>query len=210
MQKYGFGLMAVALLISGCSTSSAMKARVTSVEQRVSQLEETTTQQQVATIEMKQELRTTQTQAAEATQMAHIARDIAAGSARQEEVRRVTIYFDHSSSTVTEDSQKMIDGIVEELLANPEMGACIIGYTDGSGDPLFNDWLASRRAEKVRQSLVARMGTDVLRVASIGLGSSRPIADNESQDGRRQNRRVEISLVRPEMGPASQLTLDGE
>ena len=90
------------------------------------------------------------------------------------------------------------------------MGACIIGYADGSGDPTFNDWLASRRAEKVRQSLAARMGTDVLRIAAIGLGSSRPIADNESLDGRRQNRRVEISLVRSQAQSANQLTQGSE
>jgi outer membrane protein OmpA-like peptidoglycan-associated protein len=199
MQKYGLGLMAVALLLSSCSGSASMKARVTTVEQRITQLEETTTQQQVATMEVKQELRVTQAQAAEATQMAQLARDIASGNMRNEEVRRVTIYFDHSSSAVTEEAQKMVDGIVEELMANPDMGACIIGYADGSGDPTFNDWLASRRAEKVRQNLVSRLGNDFLRVASIGLGTSRPIADNESIDGRRQNRRVEISLVRPQL-----------
>ena len=199
MQKYGLGLMAVALLLSSCSGSASMKARVTTAEQRITQLEETTTQQQVATMEVKQELRATQAQAAEATQMAQLARDIASGNMRNEEVRRVTIYFDHSSSAVTEDAQKMVDGIVEELMANPDMGACIIGYADGSGDPVFNDWLASRRAEKVRQNLVSRLGNDFLRVASIGLGASRPIADNESIDGRRQNRRVEISLVRPQL-----------
>jgi len=197
MQKYGLGLLAVVVLLSGCSTSSSMKARVTAVEQRVNQLEETSTQQQIETAEVKHEMQSTRSQVAEATQLAQIAHDLSSGSFRKEEVRRVTLYFDHSSSVVSNDAQKMLDGVVEELLANPNMAACVIGYTDASGDPKFNDWLASRRAEKVRQQLVSRLGTDVMRVACIGLGATRPIADNETKDGRRQNRRVEVSLVRP-------------
>jgi len=197
MQKYGLGLVAVVVLLSGCSTSSAIKARVTAVEQRVNLLEETTTQQQIETVEVKQEVQSTRGQVAQAAQLAQIAHDLASNSFRKEEVRRVTLYFDHASSTVTAESQEMIDGVVEELLANPTMAACVIGYTDASGDPKFNDWLAERRAEKVRQHLVSGLGTDVLRVAAIGLGAARPIADNESPEGRRQNRRVEVSLVRP-------------
>ena len=202
MQKYGLGLVAVVVLLSGCSTSSAIKARVTAVEQRVNQLEETSTQQQIDTVEIKQELQTTRGQVAKATQLAQIANDLAAGSMRKEEVRRVTLYFDHSSSIVNAEAQEMIDGVVEELKANASMAACVIGYTDASGDPVFNDWLAERRAEKVRQQLVSSLGTDVLRVAAIGLGAARPIADNETADGRRQNRRVEVSLVRPASKPA--------
>jgi len=198
MRKLGMGLVAVAALLSGCSSSTALKARVTAVEQRVTQLEESSTQQQIEALEMQQTMETTRTQAIEAARLATIARDLAAGSARKEEVRRVTVYFDHSSSILTEDAQKMIDGVAEELLTNPQMAACVIGYTDASGDPKFNDWLAERRGEKVRQALVSRMGVDVLRVASVGLGATRPIADNETPDGRKQNRRVEISLVRPQ------------
>jgi outer membrane protein OmpA-like peptidoglycan-associated protein len=197
MQKDGLGLVAVAVLFASCSPSSSMKARVTAVEQRVNQLETTSTQQQIDSVELRQELQSTRGQAAAATQLAQIAHDLASGSFRKEEVRRVTLYFDHSSSTVNGESQKMLDGVVDELLANPMTAACVIGYTDASGDPKFNDWLATRRAERVRQVLVSRLGTDVLRVASIGLGATRPIADNETTDGRRQNRRVEVSLVRP-------------
>jgi outer membrane protein OmpA-like peptidoglycan-associated protein len=199
-------MLVVAVLLSGCSGSSALKARVTAVESRITRLEETSTQQQIEAMEVQEQLQATRNQAARATQLAEIARDLASGSMRREEVRRVTVYFDHSSSTINPEAQKMIDGVVEEMATHPEMAACVIGYTDASGDPKFNDWLATRRADKVRQALVSGSSGDVLRVAAVGLGATRPIADNETIEGRRQNRRVEISLVRPKASTQAQIS----
>jgi outer membrane protein OmpA-like peptidoglycan-associated protein len=210
MQKVGSGLLVVAVLLSGCSGSSALKAHIKGIDKRVAQLEEASTQQQIEAMEVQEQLQTTRAQVTQATHLAEVARDLAAGSFRREEVRRVTVYFDHASSTITAKAQKMIDGVIEEMGKNPELAACVTGFTDASGDPKFNDWLATRRANKVRQALVSRSSVDVLRVACVGLGSSRPIADNETIEGRRQNRRVEISLVRPKASDNSQLSHKGE
>ena len=67
------------------------------------------------------------------------------------------------------------------------------GYTDSYGNYFYNQKLSQLRANIVKSYLVAH-GIDVSRISAIGLGSANPMADNENEEGRSQNRRVEIKL----------------
>lgn len=70
----------------------------------------------------------------------------------------------------------------------------VTGYTDSVGGYQANEALSSRRADSVGQYLLAN-GVQPARVQTIGAGSSSPVASNTTEDGRAQNRRVEIKLV---------------
>lgn len=71
------------------------------------------------------------------------------------------------------------------------------GHTDDTGNPGFNDQLSLRRAEAVRAAMIQR-GVAPERLVAAGLGQSRPVGDNATEDGRARNRRIEIRIVRPD------------
>jgi outer membrane protein OmpA-like peptidoglycan-associated protein len=84
-----------------------------------------------------------------------------------------------------------IDRVVSVLKEHPEMHALVEGHTDSRGSDMANEKLSKERADAVKQALVAR-GIEESRIDANGIGESRPIADNETAEGREQNRRVEI------------------
>ncbi len=66
----------------------------------------------------------------------------------------------------------------------------IAGHTDGVGDPEENQRLSEARAEAVRDYLVSH-GIDASRVEAVGYGDTQPVASNDTDEGRAQNRRIE-------------------
>jgi len=69
----------------------------------------------------------------------------------------------------------------------------IEGHTDSSGDPVLNQNLSQSRARAVQNYLVAN-GIDEPRLDAVGFGPDRPVADNETEEGRALNRRIEFTL----------------
>jgi len=70
------------------------------------------------------------------------------------------------------------------------------GHTDNTGNPAFNDQLSLRRAEAVRAAMIER-GVPSGRLVAAGYGQNNPVGDNNTEDGRARNRRIEIRIVRP-------------
>jgi outer membrane protein OmpA-like peptidoglycan-associated protein len=70
----------------------------------------------------------------------------------------------------------------------------VAGHTDATGSTEFNQALSQLRAEAVRNALIAQ-GVDPTRLRAVGYGEGRPIADNETEEGRARNRRVELTLT---------------
>jgi len=64
------------------------------------------------------------------------------------------------------------------------------GHTDSRGSDAYNIDLSTRRAAAVKQKLAADYGIDAERISSVGYGESRPIASNQTDEGRARNRRV--------------------
>ncbi len=80
---------------------------------------------------------------------------------------------------------------------HPKLTAYIEGHTDSAGPDEINLALSKARAEAVRQALIER-GVPPERLAAEGAGESRPIADNATATGRRENRRVEVYMIEQE------------
>ena len=70
----------------------------------------------------------------------------------------------------------------------------ITGYTDNLGEPDYNSKLSLQRAEAVRDSLIS-LGADPSRFEVSGAGEAKPIADNDTDEGRAKNRRVEVAVI---------------
>ncbi|MEM1202798.1 MAG: OmpA family protein [Acidobacteriota bacterium] len=108
-------------------------------------------------------------------------------------VRLRSIRFASASDRLLPESERVLDRIAR-LLRDHDAGIEVQGHTDASGNAEFNQRLSQQRAEAVRNALVAR-GVDGVRLRATGFGSSRPVADNDTAEGRRQNRRVEFQIL---------------
>ncbi|WP_234981488.1 OmpA family protein [Fontimonas thermophila] len=95
---------------------------------------------------------------------------------------------------LTEASRKILDEVAESLKNQPNVRVEIGGHTDSIGNDAYNHILSQQRAEAVRQYLISR-GVSGDRLVAMGYGEFRPVASNETPEGREQNRRVEFKLI---------------
>ena len=113
-----------------------------------------------------------------------------------EEEGFVTLYinFDSGKYTIKPESYKIIDDIAAALRAKPDMKVKLEGHTDNVGNARANKKLSDDRAKAVMNAIVAK-GIDSSRLVAEGFGLEKPIADNNTAEGRAQNRRVELVRV---------------
>lgn len=107
------------------------------------------------------------------------------------------VEFQNGRDTLKVSSYAVLDEVRAFLNAHPEVARVTIeGHTDDRGDASVNQSLSERRARAAMQWLTDR-GIASERLQSAGFGSTRPRADNETVEGRRANRRVELHIVPP-------------
>lgn len=104
------------------------------------------------------------------------------------------INFETGKSTIMPDSQHIIDELAKMLKENSTLTILIEGHTDNVGSAASNQQLSEQRAESVKKALVQK-GISAHRMATIGFGQSRSVADNGTDEGRAKNRRVEIRKI---------------
>ncbi len=103
------------------------------------------------------------------------------------------ILFDFNKSTLRSESFPELDKVVKILKNNTQYTIEISGHTDIIGNKSYNLNLSSERAKSVATYLESK-GIDKKRITSVGFGSTQPIADNGTEEGRQSNRRVEFML----------------
>lgn len=116
---------------------------------------------------------------------------------REGEGIRVTmdsgILFSTGSSTLTSTSRTNIEKLARILNQYNDTHVMVEGHTDNTGSEAINQTLSERRAESVSKLLVA-YGVAERRLSTVGYGQSRPVASNDSEFGRKSNRRVEVLI----------------
>ena len=106
--------------------------------------------------------------------------------------------FDFDSSKLKHTADKQLDEVVDFAVKYPDANLAVTGYTDSTGSKKYNLKLSERRAESVKAYLVKK-GVAADRISTRGDGEANPVASNKTNEGRAQNRRVEItSVVREE------------
>jgi general secretion pathway protein A len=110
-------------------------------------------------------------------------------------VRKIVIYFNHNSNDLPEKTYRTLDRIASALQENQGMEITVKGYTDSSGSLSYNVSISKFRANIIKTYLAGK-GINPARITALGLGPENPIASNETAEGRRQNRRVEIEFNR--------------
>lgn len=104
------------------------------------------------------------------------------------------IFFDTDKYELKEKSTPELQKMLRLLNENPQVRIQVSGHTDNVGASDYNQQLSLKRATSVYQYLIDH-GVDRKRVLFQGFGATRPVADNNTEAGRQQNRRIEVAIV---------------
>jgi OOP family OmpA-OmpF porin len=102
------------------------------------------------------------------------------------------IYFDFNKADVKPESEPSLKEIAKLLKQTPKLNLYVVGHTDNVGSMSANIDLSQRRAQAVIQVLTTKHGVDKKRLEAYGVGPLCPAAPNKTDEGRAQNRRVEL------------------
>jgi OOP family OmpA-OmpF porin len=107
------------------------------------------------------------------------------------------IYFEtgKNAMVVTDELKSYFQSAQKYLATHPNDQLGVVGHTDNKGDSLKNESLSKQRAVFVQGEL-SKMGLSAAQIVTDGKGQAQPIADNATEEGRKQNRRVEVTLIK--------------
>lgn len=105
------------------------------------------------------------------------------------------VYFDYDSAILTPQTTAILDETVRTLKENPNINVELSGHTDGRGTDSYNLRLSQKRVENVKKYLTSK-GISASRLKTVALGKAKPVALNTTEEGRAQNRRVEIRIIK--------------
>jgi outer membrane protein OmpA-like peptidoglycan-associated protein len=108
---------------------------------------------------------------------------------------KITIYFASNSSAknVEKEIDDYLNTLVADMKANPNEKVTATGFTDNVGDDAKNLTLSQTRADFVK-TLITQKGANAANVTTMGKGEADPIATNDTEEGRKLNRRVELNI----------------
>ncbi len=105
------------------------------------------------------------------------------------------IFFDRKQATLRPESTTELQQLVNLLKDNPTMKIEVSGHTDAMGKDADNQQLSDDRARAVKEYVVTIGGVDSGRITARGYGETRPLATNDTDEGRAKNRRVEFTIL---------------
>jgi OOP family OmpA-OmpF porin len=112
-------------------------------------------------------------------------------------IRLRAIQFPVGKSVIMPDNYPLISKIQQSIRTFGEPDVTIEGHTDSTGSNELNELLSQQRAESVRQYLLANKTLSYDRIVAVGYGSSKPLASNETEEGRAVNRRIDV-IIKPQ------------
>lgn len=211
------GLAIAIALTSACATKKHVRnrinERVTPLENRTGELEETSRRNTQEISRLGREIEDVRLKTETAQQQA----DRAAAAAEQANTRvtgveqsvsdlrgnldkytlqkTVTVLFNVRKSDLTEEAMDALDELASQIRDRNGFILEIEGFASADGTTELNDRLSQARSESVRRYMAERHNIPLFRMAILGFGESRPVAPNETLEGRMQNRRVEVRLL---------------
>lgn len=136
-----------------------------------------------------------QLQADNAVHRADSLESVVDGLDKYNPVSKVSVTFGFDKSVLTKDDRGQLDGFAAQLGSMHSYILVVTGGTDSIGSAEYNYQLSQRRADAVVQYLASKYGIAAHRFYLIGIGKDKEVAENNTAEGRRQNRRVEVELL---------------
>ena len=114
-----------------------------------------------------------------------------------EQFDKVTLHlhFDEDKTDISENDKEKLDSVIDLIKSYPGASVLIEGHTDNTGSKDKNHLLSHQRADAVKNYMVYIGEIKSSAIKTIGHGGSRPIASNETEEGREVNRRVDILIM---------------
>jgi outer membrane protein OmpA-like peptidoglycan-associated protein len=106
-----------------------------------------------------------------------------------------TIHFSINKVELSDSDKTNIRMALEPFMEDKSIMYFVNGYTDNTGNPMLNEELSSKRANTVMKELIG-LGIDDLSIIAKGWGEANMVASNDTEEGQRRNRRVEIIIKR--------------
>lgn len=113
-------------------------------------------------------------------------------------LRLVGLTFDSGQSAIKSENFDLLSKVEKAIDIFPRSELLIEGHTDSYGSDDLNMRLSQARAEAVRQYMISAMGIQEFRAVATGYGETNPVANNETEEGRARNRRIDI-IIRPDL-----------
>ena len=223
MMKAGLGLSVMALAlagVTGCATKNYVRKQTAPLIDHTNQLDEKTAtnnrnlhdvdDRAQTGIKQAQSAADTATQNAQNATKAAGDAETAANDAvhradsldsvikdldNYKQVGNVTVNFGFDKAILTKDSKEQLDGFGQQLGSATNFILEVTGGTDSTGPADYNYDLSQRRADSVVQYLASKYNVPARRFYLIGIGKDREVAPNNTAEGRKQNRRVEIRML---------------
>ncbi len=223
------GLGPLLLLTTGClatrkfvrNTTTPLESRITKVDQKVDQ-KTSQNAEAIKSLDEKTEAGISQAQnsadqanqaASQANQHAQAARQVAEkgvaeANTAQEMVnnidnyqasQRATILFHLNQATLTAADTQKLDELAQNVSSLKHYVIQIQGYTDTTGPEAYNLQLSRRRADAVIRYLTTTGKIPLVKIYSMGYGEADPVAPNSTLKGRELNRRVDLTVMVPQM-----------
>ncbi|MCH8903543.1 MAG: OmpA family protein [Bacteroidetes bacterium] len=104
------------------------------------------------------------------------------------------IHFETDESTLLSNSYPALESFLDTMKSNPDMVVEIGGHTDDVGSFAYNQTLSAKRANAVKTYFTSN-GIHNSRITSKGYGNTQPVANNSTEEGRKQNRRTEVRII---------------
>lgn len=219
--RFGLCVVSLAFLgVTGCATKNYVRNQTAPLVDHTNQLEDKTAEnnRNIHDVDQRAQAGIQQAQGAanNATQAAQTA-DKAAGDAQtaaNDAVHRadsldqvvkgldnyrpladVSVTFGFDKSNLTKDSKQQLDQFAQQLGSAKSYILEVTGGTDSTGSAQYNYDLSQRRADAVVQYLAAKYNVPAHRFYLIGIGKDKEVAPNNTPEGRKKNRRVEVQLL---------------
>jgi OmpA-OmpF porin, OOP family len=223
------GLMSIVILSSaGCATKKYVRNRVseriTPIEQRTGELEETSRRNNQDISRLSSEVTDVRGRADRAQSQADAALSKAdEANTRVDNAERsvgdlrtsldnfalqntASVRFKFDSYELTPEALESLDQLATQIKDRDNFILEIEGFADWIGNDAYNNQLTQRRANSVRRYLAEHHNIALFRMHILGFGEIRPVADNKTREGRAENRRVEIRLLTRNIGGATAQT----
>ena len=113
-------------------------------------------------------------------------------------IRLVGLQFGVGQSSIDPKNSQLLATVGKAIQAFPKSALTVEGHTDSYGSDSANLALSQERADAVKQYLVSNLHIDPSRVNAVGYGETRPIANNDTEEGRARNRRIDV-VIRPQL-----------
>jgi outer membrane protein OmpA-like peptidoglycan-associated protein len=178
-------LVTVGALGAGCATKGFVNKQVAASNEQ--------TDAKIGGV--RRDLDQVRVKADQAYDKATLAEKLASGTLETQEVETRDVHFAFDDSRLDGDAQASLDELASQITSHPRYVLEVLGYADATGPDRYNYRLGEERAASVERYLLSRHTVPPGRVAVVSFGEESPLSDNNSSDGRAQNRRVHVRLL---------------